>query len=287
MNTTEHTVFDKENASPLGETKSAFYIGKVFHKRLSPKVHQFTYPLYMMFLDLDELAMLHDKYWWFSTRRWAPLQLKASDYLTSFIGSSDDYPKMNLRDVNDNNNSLGNHASSHLKSAAISIARSLGGNVDRIDRVCMLAQLRSFGLYFSPVNFFFLYENSTAKYLLAEVSNTPWNKKHCYLVDLRNPIETPKEFHVSPFMDLDMVYRWSITPPDNTALVHIENWNTDRLFTAIFSADRYEINRRNTRKIFLQWPVVTATIVKNIYWQAIKLSIKGIRYVPYQIRKRS
>ena len=74
----------------------------------------------------------------------------------------------------------------------------------------MLAQARCFGLYFSPVNFYFCYddniknndaeenkETGQAAYMLAEVSNTPWNERHYYLVDLKAIKDTQKAFHVS------------------------------------------------------------------------------------------
>ena len=146
----------------------------------------------------------------------------------------------------------------------------------------MLAQLRCFGIYFSPVNFFFLYEGNSEKYLLAEVSNTPWNEKHCYLIDLENPELTPKTFHVSPFMDLNMSYKWDVkTPLDNT-IIRIENWNEKLLFTALFSAKRHEISRKIVFKILLRWPLISVTIIKGIYWQAVKLLLKGIRYIPHK-----
>ena len=226
----------------------------------------------MSLLDLDEIDYLDHKYWWFSNHRWAPLQFKASDYFKSITSK-----ECNLQTSN----------ASELKRSATSIAASLGAKIDNIDRVCMLAQLRCFGLYFSPVNFFFLYHGDYARYLLAEVSNTPWNKKHCYLIDLDNPQPSPKRFHVSPFMDLNMQYRWQITAPEQKASVCIESWDKDHLFTAIFSAQRYEINRSSIKKVFLQWPVVTATIVRQIYWQALKLFLKGIPYVPYQTSEKS
>ena len=77
-----------DSQTPNGTTvklamKSAFYIGHVFHKRFFPKEHAFTYPLYMNFIDLDEVDLLNTKYWWFSSHRWAPLQLKISDYFSN------------------------------------------------------------------------------------------------------------------------------------------------------------------------------------------------------------
>ncbi|MFT5930140.1 MAG: DUF1365 family protein [Oceanospirillaceae bacterium] len=249
--------------------KSAFYIGHVFHKRFFPKEHEFTYPLYMNFIDLDEVELLSTKYWWFSSHHWAPLQLKVSDYLGN----------QPLHKTASTSN-----AGHLLKTRAIAVANSLDANISKINRVCVLAQLRCFGIYFSPINFFFLYENDTAKYLIAEVSNTPWNKSHCYLIDLMSPTPTEKAFHVSPFMDLDMEYRWRVKEPTSTTEINIENWRQRLLFTASFSATRYNINAKKITAVFLRWPIVSLSIVRAIYWQAFKLYLKRIRYVPYQIK---
>jgi len=247
--------------------KSAFYIGHVFHKRLFPKEHTFTYPLYMNFIDLDEVELLNTKYWWFSSHRWAPLQLKISDYFSNEPTHTTE---------------LTANAGNFLKTNAIAVANALGANVSTINRVCVLAQLRCFGIYFSPINFFFLYENDTAKYLIAEVSNTPWNKSHSYLIDLMSPTPTEKAFHVSPFMDLDMEYRWRVVEPTSSTEINIENWRQRLLFTASFSATRYEINSKKITAVFLRWPIVSLSIVRAIYWQAFRLYLKRIRYVPYQ-----
>jgi len=249
--------------------KSAFYIGHVFHKRFFPKEHAFTYPLYMNFIDLDEVELLNTKYWWFSSHRWAPLQLKQSDYF------SNEPTHSKAKTTN---------AGRFLKTRAIAVANALGASVGTINRVCVLAQLRCFGIYFSPINFFFLYEDETAKYLIAEVSNTPWNRSHCYLIDLMSPTPTEKAFHVSPFMDLDMEYRWCVKEPTESTEIIIENWRQRLLFTASFSATRYDISAKKISAVFLRWPIVSLSIVRAIYWQAFRLYLKRIRYVPYQIK---
>ena len=65
--------------------------------------------------------------------------------------------------------------------------------------------------------------------MLAEVSNTPWNESHCYLVDLKDPGINEKKFHVSPFMGMDMHYQWKISYKADRIIVHIENWNEDKI----------------------------------------------------------
>ena len=56
---------------------------------------------------------------------------------------------------------------------------------------------------------------------MAEVSNTPWHERHWYVLWQGNRIgepsqlrfRHPKGFHVSPFMDMDMLYEWHLHEP--------------------------------------------------------------------------
>ena len=258
---------------------SAFYIGEVFHKRFGPKQHKFRYPLYMTFLNLDEVSGLDKKHWWFSTRHWAPLQLQSSDYFKH---------QPRATDISEPD------TGKHLKNTAIQTARYLGAEVNASYRVCMLAHLRSFGIHFSPVNFFFFYknerekENRNAQYVISEVSNTPWNKTHCYLIDLENPRPSQKELHVSPFMNLNMQYHWTIKSPRERVFIRIDNHEETKkrpLFTAIFSAKHHSINHKSTFIIFLRWPIVCIAIIRSIYWQALKLFLKRVPHFSYQTPK--
>ena len=38
--------------------ESALYVGKLRHRRFSPKAHAFSYPVFMAFLDVDRLPEL-------------------------------------------------------------------------------------------------------------------------------------------------------------------------------------------------------------------------------------
>ena len=117
---------------------------------------------------------------------------------------------------------------------------------------------------------------------MAEVSNTPWNEKYYYLVDINSPQPVAKSFHVSPFMEMDMTYHWQITTPAETAKIRIDNWDKKRLFTAVFSAQRKGLTKQNIRSVLARWPVQPISVIGRIYWQAFKLFLKGVRFVPYQ-----
>ena len=181
-----------------------------------------------------------------------------------------------------------------LKQRIVNKVLQLGGHTN-IHRIVMLVQVRCFGVYFSPANFYFCYdENDKCTQMLAEVSNTPWNERHYYLVDLLNKVEqvNKKVFQVSPFMDLDMSYFWHVKAPskDNSKLViNIENkridvltGKVDKLFDANLNLEKQSFNQRNLLRVWCQLPVMTIKVVLGIYWQALKLFVKRIPFIGYQ-----
>ncbi|TCS37110.1 DUF1365 domain-containing protein [Reinekea marinisedimentorum] len=247
--------------------KSVIYSGKVNHRRFEQKHHSFTYPLYMLALDVDELEQNKlDGLRLFGTGRFKPIRFKQSDYIKG------DRPTLRER-ITDKLKELG------LREAPASYR--------------LLVQCRCFGLYFSPANFVFCYsETGECSHMLVEVSNTPWNQRHYYLVDMARPEPTEKSFHVSPFMDLDMKYFWQVKPPldDSEAVsVRIENKRTDGAvaFDATLAMKKLALNNQNLKSVWHQQPMMTLSVLKGIYVQALRLFIKKIKFVPYQTKTES
>jgi DUF1365 family protein len=170
----------------------------------------------------------------------------------------------------------------------------LDGNIE-IARILMLVQVRCFGIYFSPANFYFCYDqNENCTHMLAEVSNTPWNERHYYLVNLqtKNDAKNEKYFQVSPFMDLNMSYFWQVKAPSNDTdklIIHIENkrekvqsGKMDKLFDVSLVLYKKEFTKACLLGVWCQLPLMTVKVVCSIYWQALKLFIKGIPFIGYQ-----
>lgn len=234
------------------QTESALYTGVVHHQRFVPKIHRFNYKIYLYWLKLSEIEQLDAEVKGFSNKLkgFSPVKFLRKDY-------------------------LGDPAQK-LESSVIARMSELNGSKLAGD-VYFLGQVRTFGCYFSPVNFYYL-RNSEGIYthMLAEVSNTPWNKRHHYLVDLAKQEDCNKEFHVSPFNPMDMTYQWKIKQPNENLRLHLSCIKHEKHFEAALNMHRQPLTTKTLRGALLSIPSMTLKTVVGIYWQAIKLFFKRV-----------
>lgn len=243
----------------MEKLNSAIYVGEVRHKRLQPCEHSFFYKIFFLAIDLDEMDKLNTLCWWFKRDKFAPLSFRSSDYLQQKERVTKDLVWQKVE--------------------------QLGGE-NLAGKVLFIGQMRCFGLYFSPINLYYCYNQSNQlAYLLAEVSNTPWHERHYYLIDINSDLTCDKDFHVSPFMDLNMRYQWRIKAPGEDLILHIENYSEKKIFSASLNMKRIEFSNQNLRNCVLSIPVMTLKTLAGIYWQALKLFIKGVPYVAHSTKK--
>jgi DUF1365 family protein len=146
----------------------------------------------------------------------------------------------------------------------------------------LLTHLRYFGFCFNPVSFFYCFDpsDSHVETLVAEVNNTPWGERHCYVLPesmnlgdgRKKRYRFEKQFHVSPFMDMNMRYDWRFVEPDRELVVHMENHDGDtKHFDATLTLEREEISAGSLMKVLAIHPWMTGKVIAAIHWQAFRL----------------
>ena len=248
--------------------ESCIYEGRVMHRRSAPVEHRFEYPLFMMYLDLDELPSLFERRWLWSTRRPALARFRREDYL------GDPHRP--------------------LDEAVRALVEERTGQRPE-GPVRMLTHLRYLGFVINPVSFYYCFDEAGEELeaVVAEVTNTPWNQRHSYVLKpdsagTMHRFSQRKEHHVSPFMGMDMTYRFAIRTPGDQLSVHIGNdldgdlaGGEQRVFDAALSMRRVEISGRSLARALLRYPLMTAQVAAGIYWQAFRLHRKKVQFHPH------
>lgn len=248
---------------------SAIYEGKVRHRRFRPVENVFEYRLFMMYLDLAELSKVFQGRWFWSIDRWNLAFLRRRDHLGD----------------------PGNSIESSVRSVILEEA-----GLEPSGPIRMLTHLRYFGHCFNPVSFFYCFNasNEHVDTIVAEVNNTPWHERHCYvLTEALNDAAAPwkhyrfrKEFHVSPYMGMDVDYDWRFLQPAERIQIHMQNFeNEEKVFDATLSLRRTDLTGRALAWILSKYPAMTLQIVTKIYWQALKLRLKGATFYPHPAKR--
>jgi len=257
--------------------QSCIYEGLVTHTRRTPARHEFRYQLFLMYVDLDELPELFQRRWLWSANRPNIAWFRRADHLVGSQGS--------------------------LAEAVRRLVTEKTG-VQTSGPIRLLTHFRYFGFAMNPISLFYCFNSEERlEFVVAEVNNTPWGEQHCYVIDVRSqqvsssdtepaskklPLRftNRKEFHVSPFLDLDYVYRWTLTEPGDSLTVGIGNHRTETsiespIFDASLTLRRRELTSWGLARALVRYPAMTLQVYAAIYWQAFRLWRKRIAYVPH------
>ena len=246
-------------------TASALYEGWVRHRRVVDVAHEFRYRVCLAYVDVDELPQALSFPPLASASGRALLALRRADLLGD--------PEVPLGEaVRDR------------------VAGATG--VRPVGPVRVLSALRTLGVGFNPVRFYYCFaEQGALEAVVAEVTNTPWGERHGYVLvpgaDDRWTGVTGKRLHVSPFLPMEHDYHWRVTPPGADLVVHLESRATasaERAFDATLEVSRRPLTRRTLASALVRYPPQTLRIVAGIYGQALRLKLKGAPYHPHPTR---
>lgn len=243
--------------------KSCLYVGQVRHRRFSPRTHQFSYKLFLMYLDLSELTSVFDRFWLWSIEKNNIATFRRKDHLGDTKLPLDTCVRNYIE------NETGRRPQGPVR---------------------LLTHLSYFGLSFNPVSFYYCYDKKDEKleFIIAEVNNTPWGEQYCYVMDSRDNQSRNnqasdkhyryfenKRFHVSPFMPMDMQYDWRFSAPGDALSVHMGNYQNDKkIFDATLILKQRRITGQNLSMALLQFPFISLKIVAAIYYEALRLWLK-------------
>lgn len=231
------------------------------HNRLAPKPHRFHYSVFMFYIDLDETELLRKKLLMFSNNRFNFFSLRSNEHLQLPAGKP---------------GTIRQQITSYLLQNGIR-----PGN----GRIMLLTNLNVLGYNFNPVSFYYCFDESDRPLCcVAEVGNT-FGELKPYLLTNENlsaggyHLRTTKYFYVSPFIDHDTSFDFSLAIPAEKLNIRIDDYKEEkRFFISTLTGTKKALNNRNLLLYSIRFPFITLKIITLIHWNALLLYLKKLPF---------
>lgn len=247
----------------------AICTGTVLHRRTYPTVHQFTYPIQHLWLDPDRPDILTKQHGLWSHVRVSPGRFRRSDY--------------------------GIASNRSLVSEVISDLEPVLGYEPR-GEVRMVTQVRRWGWLFNPITLFLAWDEDETNPVGAvlEVTNTPWKERYRYPIALQKSdgsyrASFSKELHVSPFLDQEFVYEFSMVDSDDEAFYKIDvvRPTGETVVRTTARMQRETATHQGLSRALRKMPLSTRQVSVGIHSQAVRLMSKRVPFVSHPTRRES
>lgn len=246
-----------------GRAAAALYAGDVMHQRMKPVGHRFRYKVYSLLIDLD--------------------RLDEADRLSALFSVN----RTNLVSFHEADHLRGTHETS-LRAHLDRLLREVGVP-ERAARIELACYPRIFGQVFNPLSVFYAYGPDGAPVAMVYQVRNTFGEGHTYACRIEDGDVSQagirqsrsKIFYVSPFIELDMRYHFRMNlPGDRIKWRILETDGSGPLLAATYNGARRPLSTRSIVACLLQFPLLTWKIVGGIHYEALRLWLKGMRYVP-------
>jgi hypothetical protein len=249
-----------ESRDAAGPPLSLFF-GRVVHSRLRPVAHRFGYSVAAILVDLDRLEEAGRLSPFFSVNRANVVAFHEKDH--------------------------GRRDGGCLRAHVDRLLETNG--LPRADRVELLCYPTFLGYTFNPISIYFCRKaNGEPIAALCEVHNTFGDSTTYVLAGKGTPLPhtalggvRAKRMYVSPFMEMDTQYHFTIRQPARQVAIAIRQTdNEGTLFRASFHGSRMPVNAATLSRLALQTGGFAWKVLIAIHFEALRLWLKGMRVRP-------
>ena len=231
----------------------SFFEGTVYHKRYTPKVHEFTYPFYLLDIDLSLLDRLKNRL--FSFEGVNLFSFRSKDH----FGQSKDFME---------------NVETLLQKFGLTSSENM--------HFVTLPRVANF--VFNPISVLILFEKDVPTHLFAEVHNYNGGRV-VYPVRLERKEnrgyegEVMKEMYVSPFLETSGEYRFSFRYDEGKMSLKVDLYEEgEKKLTASFRGTAKPFNSIIVAKLFVRHSFLTFWVVTRTLWQSFRLWRKGLTW---------
>ena len=231
--------------------KKYFFKGVVSHRRVKSKKHGFDYPYRSIFLeniyDFEENKINH---------------IKSTFFNFSFLKNDDSKEILNniLKYIKENNISNKNLRVNLLKTPDFYFLKT-----------------------FNPVCFWFLKKNGNDLMMVAEVTNTFYERQIYYVHDSLNILDEKKwipiqkKMYVSPFADKQGLYQFKISSDPLNIKINEYDPNGKLEILSNLSGQKINFSWQNKLLIFFSIFINSSLVLARIHLQALFLWLKKVK----------
>ncbi len=231
--------------------KKYFFKGVVSHRRVKSKKHGFDYPYRSIFLeniyDFKENKINH---------------IKSTFFNFSFLKNDDSKEILNniLKYIKENNISNKNLRVNLLKTPDFYFLKT-----------------------FNPVCFWFLKKNGNDLMMVAEVTNTFYERQIYYVHDSLNILDEKKwipiqkKMYVSPFADKQGLYQFKISSDPLNIKINEYDPNGKLEILSNLSGQKINFSWQNKLLIFFSIFINSSLVLARIHLQALFLWLKKVK----------